>query len=85
MQNASVPLLALAHFADGSWLDISTRPGLSISSASPLLLQAEHNASSWQASPALSIKTLSVISRKVVCVTYRSLGSAKSACFVSPG
>ena len=55
VQNASMPLLALAHFADGSWLDISTRPGLSISSASHLLLQAERNASSWQASPAPGI------------------------------
>ena len=69
MQNASIPLLALAHFADGSWLDISTRPGLSISSASPLLLQAERNASSWQASPALS--TLFAVLRKVLYGTYR--------------
>lgn len=51
VQNASVPLLALAHFADGAWQDITAEPGLAISSATPQLLQAARNGSSWQASP----------------------------------
>ena len=48
MQGSFVPLLALAHFADGSWEDISGRPGLSITSATPTVLQAQKNGSSWQ-------------------------------------